>query len=423
MNSFVQKNLKFNMTVNILDGAFFGLAIGFASFVTVLPLFINTLTQSAILIGLIPAIHSAGWQFPQLFFSRSVSRQKLYKPMTLFLTLQERIPFLGLALIAWFIPVLGVEVALVLSFLMIIWQSLGAGVTAISWQSLIAKIIPSERRGAFFGLQSAGSNLFASFSAIIAGLILENLDSSINYFLCFILCSVAIVISWIFLALTREREYPAESILPPTGSLWENTRRILQRDRNFSWFLVGRTLTQFAMMGLGFYSVYLVNRFGVSKAEAGLMTSVLLGTQIAANPLMGWLSDRRGNTLVMKIGLTAAVFSALLAWRAPNHLWFYIIFFLIGIANVANWTIGIIMSMEFCHDAERPTYIGLSNTLIAPANIVAPFLGGWIAQVSSYSITFLVAAIFGILTLVVFHFFVRDPRRNQDSPLSLTSAY
>ncbi len=109
MSSYIQKNLKFNMTVNILDGAFFGLAIGFSSFVTVLPLFINTMTQSALLIGLIPAIHAAGWQFPQLFFSRHVSRQSRYKPMTLFLTIQERIPFLGLALIAWFIPVLGIE--------------------------------------------------------------------------------------------------------------------------------------------------------------------------------------------------------------------------------------------------------------------------------------------------------------------------
>lgn len=403
------------MTVNILDGSFFGLAIGFASFVTVLPLFINTMTQSALLIGLIPAIHSAGWQFPQLFFSRSVSRQTRYKPMTLFLTLQERIPFLGLALIAWFVPVLGVSTALALSFLMIIWQSLGAGVTAISWQSLVAKIVPSERRGSFFGLQSAGSNLFASISAILAGLILENVDSRINYFLCFILCSLAMVISWIFLALTRERAYPSESILNPTSTLWQDSRRILRQDRNFSWFLVGRTLTQFAMMGLGFFSVYLVNRFGVSKAEAGLMTGVLLGTQIVANPIMGWISDRRGNTLVMKIGISAAIFSAILAWRAPAPAWFYLIFFLIGIANVANWTIGIIMSMEFCHDAERPTYIGLSNTLIAPANILAPFLGGWIAQNSNYTNTFFVAAIFGVMTLLTFQFFVKDPHKNQET--------
>ena len=412
MNSYIQKNLKFNMTVNILDGAFFGLAIGFSSFVTVLPLFINTMTQSALLIGLIPAIHAAGWQFPQLFFSRHVSRQTRYKPMTLFLTIQERIPFLGLAVIAWFIPVLGIEAALALSFLMITWQSLGAGVTAVAWQSMIAKIIPSERRGAFFGFQSAAANLLASMSAILAGLILENLDTYLNFFLCFILCSLAMVISWIMLALTRERENPPENTNLISGSLWENSSRILKRDKNFRWYLVGRTLTQFAMMGLGFFTVYLVNTFAVSKAEAGLMTSVLLGTQIVANPIMGWLSDRWSNTMVMKIGIACAILSVLLAWLAQNHAWFYLIFFLIGIANVANWTIGIIMSLEFStNDTDRPTYIGLANTLVAPANILAPFLGGWIAQTSSYPTTFLVSALIGGLTLLVFQLFVQDPRK------------
>jgi len=63
-----------------MDGAFFGLAIGFASFVTVLPLYVRTMTSSAILIGLVPAIHSVGWQFPQLFTARRVAKQKRFKP-------------------------------------------------------------------------------------------------------------------------------------------------------------------------------------------------------------------------------------------------------------------------------------------------------------------------------------------------------
>jgi MFS family permease len=116
--------------------------------------------------------------------------------------------------------------------------------------------------------------------------------------------------------------------------------------------------------------------------------------------------------MVTKIGIVSAIMSALLAWLAPNHAWFYLIFFLIGIANVANWTIGIIMSLEFsANDTDRPTYIGLANTLVAPANILAPFLGGWIAQTSSYPITFLVSALIGGLTLLVFQLFVKDPRK------------
>ena len=36
----------------------------------------------------------------------------------------------------------------------------------------------------------------------------------------------------------------------------------------------------------------------------------------------------------------------------------------------------------FGSEAERPVYIGLSNTLIAPATILAPVLGGLIADLA-----------------------------------------
>ncbi|MFA9403505.1 MAG: hypothetical protein ACERKY_10620, partial [Anaerolineales bacterium] len=61
-----REDVRFNASVNILDGAFFGAGLGFASFTTVIPLFVSLLTNSPILIGLAPAIHSLGWQLPQL---------------------------------------------------------------------------------------------------------------------------------------------------------------------------------------------------------------------------------------------------------------------------------------------------------------------------------------------------------------------
>ena len=74
MADFVRKNLKHNLIVNIADGSFFGFGIGISSFSTIIPLFVSTLTNSAILIGLIPAIHNMGWQLPQLFTAQKISR-------------------------------------------------------------------------------------------------------------------------------------------------------------------------------------------------------------------------------------------------------------------------------------------------------------------------------------------------------------
>jgi hypothetical protein len=76
-----KKILRFNFIFNLLDGGFFGFALGFSSFVTIIPLFVSTLTDSAILIGLVPAIHNMGWQLPQLLVANKVAQKPRYKPM------------------------------------------------------------------------------------------------------------------------------------------------------------------------------------------------------------------------------------------------------------------------------------------------------------------------------------------------------
>jgi MFS family permease len=410
MNIEIAQHLKHNLIVNILDGGFFGLAMGFASYSTILPLFVNTMTRSALLIGLIPALHSACWYLPQLFMARRVARQKSFKPMVLLLTTFERLPFLGLALVAGQATQLGSPLALGLTFTMITFQSLGAGFTANAWQSMIAKIIPGEQRGTFFGFQAATASLFASGSAVVAGFILEKFGTSRGFVSCFLLASVALALSWFFLALTREPDNAAVEIYVTPEGYWSSLMDILRQDANFRWNLAARSLSQLAVMGFAFYTVYVVSYQQVGEAEVGVMTGVFMGTQIIANPVMGRLGDRWSYRGAMQVGIIAAMLSALLAWWAPSPGWFYLVFILAGIAAV-NWTVSLSMTLEFGSEAERPAYIGLANTLIAPTTILSPFVGGWLADLGGYPVAFLATAIGGAVTLFVLSTMVIDPKR------------
>ena len=56
----IREDLRYNVKVGLFDGGFFGLALGFASFGTILPLFVASMTDSATLIGLVPAIQCYG---------------------------------------------------------------------------------------------------------------------------------------------------------------------------------------------------------------------------------------------------------------------------------------------------------------------------------------------------------------------------
>ncbi len=406
-----RKNLVRNYIANILDGGFFGFGIGFSSFSTVIPLFVATMSDSAILIGLITAVHVMGFQIPQLLMARSVSRLTRYKPMVMWMTVHERVPFLGLALIALFYRQLGPVPAVILTFSMLVWQGLGAGFTANAWQNMISKVIPSENLAMFFGLQSSAANLLASVAAIVAGILIEKQPFPMNFALCFVITFGMLVLSFIALGLTRESDHPVTVTAETQPAIWHSMLDIFKRDRNFDWFLVARTVVQFGTMSFSFYTVYAASRLMAGAYTVGVLTSAMMIAQVIFNPLLGWVADRWSRKGVLEIGALAIFFSAMMARFAPSVAWMYPAVILAAVANTAFWTITLAMTLQFGADHERPTYVGMANTLIAPATMVAPLVGGWLADAQGYPSTFLVSAIAGLVSVAVFHIFVKDPQK------------
>lgn len=405
----IRKNLRFNVIVSFIDASFFGLAMGFGSFTTVITLFVSQLTTSATLVGLVPAIHAVCWQLPQLFTASRMGRLRRLKPTVMLSTIHERLAFLGLAAVALLAPTIGANAALVIVFILLAWQGLGAGFTANPWQSMIAKIIPSHVRGTFFGGQAASANILMSLGALGAGYILQVNGFPYGFAITFLLTSVFMALSWFFLNYTKEPESPEvlEADLPVIS--FKGTVAILKRDTNFSWFLVARILAMLATMSFSFYIFYALRRFGMDEFTGGLLTATLTIAQTVANLVMGWLGDKFGHRLMLVMGALAMAGSSLLAWWAPSLEWFYLIFILEGLANVAIWTVSMAITVEFGTEAERPTYIGLSNTLVSPFSILAPLIGGWLVDAVSYQLMFIVATILAILTAGVLGALVKDP--------------
>lgn len=421
METEIKKNLKRNYIANIFDGGFFGLGLGFASFSTVIPLFVSTMTDSAVLIGLVMAVHLLGFQLPQLLMAGHVARLPQYKPLVTVLTIQERLPFLGLAVIAFLIPKIGFTAGIILSFLMLVWQGVGAGLTASPWQMMIHKVISPDYLATFFGVQGAASNLLASGGAIVAGIILDRIAYPSNYGVAFLACCGSLVISWFGLNSTREPAHIVAALQENHPSTWSRTISILKKDRNFAWLLVCRMLSQFGIMAFSFYSVYVVKNLGASEIEAGILTSVLMTVSVVMNIFLGWLADRWSRLRVLEIGFIAMLLSTLVAWLAPEFGWFYLVMALTGAANTALWTIMMALTLQFGTDEERPTYVGMANTLIAPVTILAPLFGGWLATVSGYQATFLASTLFSAFSLLAVHFLVKDPKKFKQAKFDDTS--
>jgi MFS family permease len=57
--------------------------------------------------------------------------------------------------------------------------------------------------------------------------------------------------------------------------------------------------------------------------------------------------------------------------------------------------------VDYADADQRPTYVGLANTITAIASLVAPFIGGTIAQHLGYEILFVVSMGLAIMGLYV----------------------
>jgi MFS family permease len=405
----VERNLRWNFIFNFLDGIVFWFGINFVSSSAIMPLFVSKLTDNTLLIGLVAVIAQSSWYLPQIITAGPIEKLARKKPVTVnigFFT--ERVPVWLWPLAALIAPVSSAW-ALFLFLVGYAGFGFGAGVVAPAWQDLIASCFPVKQRGRFFGITTFVGTGIGAVAAIFGGWMLEVYAFPLNFAVVFLIGAIGINISWAFQAFVRE---PAPVAIPPDREVeqfWPKLTRILRRDHNFRNFLQARLWLSLGSMGLGFVTVAAVQRLQIPDSTVGFYTAALLAGQTSATLFSGWLADKFGHKLSLELGSLFAAVSFGLAWLAPPAGWYFVIFACLGAAIGSTIVSGLLIAMEFSAPKERPTYMGISNTLFGIGSGIAPILGGLIA---AYSYTWLFAAstLFSVAGVIFLHWTVREPR-------------
>lgn len=412
------KHLRWNYVFNFIDGAAFWLGYSFIAPGVILPLFVSHFTESKILIGAIAMISTGGWFLPQLFTSNWIEQVSVKRNVTVRLGfLTERVPILLLP-IAAALSLISPGVALVSFYLLFAWHVFGSGVVAVAWQDMIAKIIPLNRRGLFVGVTTLGGNATGVVGALIAARLLDAYAFPMGYTINFIIAAVLILLSWAALALVRE--FPVKNPNPPKSNreYFRSLPRILKLDTNFRWFLFSQVLYSLAGMSWGFLAVYTSQRFALSDGETGMFFIWTLVGQSIGNLLGGIAGDRFGYKKVMVGGVLIGVVTlGITPWISSSN-WMILVFLLRGLNMGLAWLASFIV-LEFGKPEIRPTYIGVNNSLTGLTAMVAPLLGGVIAEAIGYRWLFGFSAVIGTFSLLAFIWMVRDPRRYNPVQTSL----
>lgn len=407
----VVQHFRRNFLVNVSDITLWLFGVSFVSVTTILPVYATKLTDSPLVIGLIPALSDAGWFLPQLFMAPYVERLTRKLPTITWLGALERVPYLVLALAVLWLNTLPPPIAVVIFLVIIAWKSLASGLVAMPWQELIATVIPVSHRGRFFGISHLTGHLLGVGGASMAAIILARLPYPRNFALVFFIGFLGITLSFVFLMLNIEPQTTRSA--PPQNNRQHYLRRlssILRGNTNFRTYLLSRGLTYFGSMAFGFMAVYGVQRFRLPDAQAAVFTAILFASGVAGYALWGPIGDRVGHKRVLELTGAFWLAALLLALTAQSVEVFYAVFALMGINRAGDVLGDINIALEFGPEVERPTYIGLARTVTGPALFLAPLVGGAILQLTSYPVMLGVSLVFAVAGLVILRFRVVEPR-------------
>jgi len=397
MDPHFRPNYRFNFTVGVVNAVFFMFGIAFMSPTTVLPNFVNELTDSKFLIGLASALHVGCWALPQIITSGWVERSRSKKSIYLAGN-AVRMTLGGLAFLSVFL-LLRMSTGLALACFMILYGAsmVFGGVGGLALTELFGNLIPSHRRAAFFSFRF----LFGgSILTIVAGMIVtEILDRPSdypfprNYEILFGTGWLLMLVGCLPMLLIRENppEEPPER--KPLLSGLFRTPAYLRADEGFRTLIMSRLLGMASRMSWPFFIILAREDLGLKESIVGTFLIVQTAGALVGNLFWGSVSTRLGNRTIIRVCSAAEVIAPLYAalvglWLRyygtdlpPEAIAFALgpTFFFMGMTWHGSFTGVISYVLDMAPEDRRPTYMGIVNTVIGVATLTM-LLGGLIAD-------------------------------------------
>jgi len=383
------------------DYLFFGVGLTFASGSTTLPAFVASLTGNTVIIGAVSSVLTGVWLLPQIFAANYLTDKPRKYP---FMMTGELIGRASFPLFVIWLLVTGVRyktLTLVFFFAMLVFFWSFDAFVALAWSDLFGKAIAPEKRGRLMGLAQAATGILS----IPAGIGIRYLLSSqgpaypANYTIIFALASVGFWGSMVCCGMIVEMPEATPETRPAWRDYLPHLTQLWSRDRAFSRVTIIRLLTGVGAMSTAFYVVYAIESLHLPTSAIGLFaTANTLGVALAGF-IFGTLADRHGPQSVIRVSTWLAFSVPVLALVINSGVlggavsWVYpVLYILLGLidggAFMGFWN----YVLEIAPPGHRPTYMGLTNTIVG-LTVLLPIFGGFLLGRTSYMMLFALTAI------------------------------
>jgi MFS family permease len=402
--SITAKNYHRNYILGMINGASFGFVDSIVSPYLVLSVFVNALGAPNLLVGLLPAIANGGWYLPQFLISHRLQQLPRKKGVYVGAAVVRGLCW-AMLIAATFLIAHNPILLLTVFFVLYTVNNLASGFAGTPFMDIVAKTIPVERRGMYFG----GRDLWGALLAIAAGYfisILLNPDIApafpVNFGFIFMLAGLAVTTGLGAFSLVTE---PAEVSAKSTTFFNQvrAARHLVRDNHTYRRFLLTRIVLAVSDIASPFYAIYATRALAIPPETIGLYIGISTIAGLTANPLWSRTSDRRGNRIVLLGAASCLVtlpFLALVFGFLPSSpalaMPFGLLFLLNGVARPAANIAYPSYLLEIAPAQERPLYISFTNTILGIATFV-PVIGGTLLDLFGFRTLFLIALIVALI--------------------------
>ena len=402
-----------NFRALILEKAFFFLGFSFAGPFTVLTALASQLTTSAVLIGSISTVWNGALFAPVPFVARWIRHHSERMPIIRRALFSRATAFVLVA--AWLFITRAQNPGLTLLVLMLgmLIFCVSDGFNSIPYVDLIARIMNSRERSRMTWQGMLAGGVLSIVGSIVVQRVLTpgTLSFPLNFAVLLGAGCVCFFMAVAMISFIRERDVQTSHAHTVEGDDVQAPRalqEILRHDVVYRRMLLTRFLTNLDQMVIPFYTVYALTVLKLSPETVGLFVAAQAVGSLIGPLVYGWIAERVGaqrviqlSALVQAIGVAEVLVIVLFASETPALGPFIALAFVVtGLSN-SSMALGYYnYPLDWCPGHDRPNYLALLS-IISATSMLAPLLGGFLAQTFSYAVLFAVTTVLVSAGIVV----------------------
>jgi MFS family permease len=403
----VLRDLPRNYAANLAHGMLGLTGFRLIAAPTFVPAYIYLLSGSKLAVGLALAAQFIGMALSSIWGATLIEHRKRVMPVVFGVGWLMRFQILGLALSCFFLTG---NWALAAACLFLALFGVFGGMQSVTFNFVMSKVIPANRRGHLTGMRNFLGGLTASGVAYLGGKYLVDTNAfgsgyGSTFMVAFILTSIGIS------ALSFLRE--PESLTVRQPSRFRQRLRelpgLLRADPHFRRFFIARALAALGTAAVPFYAIYAGKFIHLSGATLGYLSLAFLLAQTISNLLWGKIADVWGYRLVFLLSIALWAVSTIDLMLAGSLPFFMLAFCGLGAGLGGYQVASQNFVLEFGAHHELPMLIAISDTASHFMMALAMLLGGAVAQGFDFIYVFWLAiAVKGLALLLILR--VEEPR-------------